>query len=141
MTETSESFSALAPESRANQVWTHRIDSVFLDTFGRPDENKDPPCERVSDSSVTQTLHLMNSREIDGRVRSDSSRAARLAGSELAPAEIVDDLYLAIFSRRPTAQESLYAEKLIASAGEDRRGSIEDLMWAMMNSPEFIIQN
>ncbi|PAY17053.1 S-layer protein [Rhodopirellula sp. SM50] len=140
-TETTESFSALAPQSRSNQVWTHRIGSVFLDTFGRPDPNQDPPCERIADSSVTQTLHLMNSREIDGRIRSDSGRAARLAGSELSAAEIATELYLAIFSRRPTAEEQRYCESLITAAGEQRRGAVEDLMWAMMNAPEFIIQN
>ncbi|MCA9136141.1 MAG: DUF1553 domain-containing protein [Planctomycetales bacterium] len=141
VTETFESFSALAPESRANQVWTHRIESVFLDTFGRPDENKDPPCERVTDSSVTQTLHLMNARQIDGRIRSDTGRAARLAADKLSPVEIVDELYLAIFSRFPNDDERQYCEAFISSAGENRRGVIEDLMWAMVNSPEFIIQN
>lgn len=141
VTETSESFSALAPESRSNQIWTHRIDSIFLDTFGRPDENKDPPCERVADSSVTQTLHLMNSRKIDERIRSDSGRAARLAKSDLTAAAIVDELYLAVFSRRPTEDELRYGEELITSGGDERRGVIEDILWAMMNSPEFIIQN
>lgn len=141
VTETADSFSALAPGSRANQVWTHRIDSVFLDTFGRPDENKDPPCERVSDSSVTQTLHLMNSRQLDNRVRSDAGRAARLAKSDKTSAEVVEELYLAMFSRRPTAEENVYAEQLLNAAGDNRRAVIEDLMWAMINSPEFIIQN
>lgn len=159
VTETSESFSALAPESRANQVWTHRIDSTFLDTFGRPDENKDPPCERIPDSSVTQTLHLMNARELDTRIRSDSGRAARLAKSDSSPADIVTDLYLAIFSRKPNADEQSFAETLIREASEsdeanpssdakddvateeNRRCVIEDLIWAMTNSPEFIIQN
>ncbi|HBE68617.1 MAG TPA: S-layer protein, partial [Planctomycetaceae bacterium] len=141
VTETPETFSALAPGSRANQVWTHRIDSVFLDTFGRPDENKDPPCERVSDSSVTQTLHLMNSRKLDGRVRSDSGRAARLANSDMKASAIVEELYLATFSRRPTTQEAAYAEQLVSAAGDDRRPVIEDILWAMLNSPEFVIQN
>ena len=71
VTETPTRFSAMPAGSRANQVWTHRIDSMFLDTFGRPDENQDPPCERTTDSTVTQALHLMNSREIDGQ---DSQR-------------------------------------------------------------------
>ncbi|WP_182869361.1 DUF1549 and DUF1553 domain-containing protein [Stieleria mannarensis] len=141
VTETTESFSALAPESRSNQVWTHRIGSVFLDTFGRPDPNQDPPCERVADSSVTQTLHLMNSRELDRRVRSDDGRAARLAAGKQSAAEVVTELYQAVFSRRPTAQEQQYCETQITSAGENRRGAIEDLMWAMMNAPEFVIQN
>lgn len=141
VTETADSFSALAPESSANQVWTHRIDSVFLDTFGRPDENQDPPCERVTDSSVTQTLHLMNSRQIDGRIRSDSGRAARLAASDLSTRDIVFELYLTVFNRRPMPDELRYAEQLIVSAADNRRGVIEDLMWAMLNAPEFIIQN
>jgi len=141
VTETPDDFSALPPDGRASQIWTHRIGSTFLDTFGRPDENKDPPCERITDSSVTQTLHLMNSRELDRRVRSDSSRAARLAESDAAPAEIATELYLAVFSRHPLPDELRYVETLISQAGDDRRAVIEDVMWSMLNSPEFIIQN
>lgn len=141
ITETSFSLSAMAPESNSHQIWTHRIDSVFLDTFGRPNENQDPPCERISDSSVTQTLHLMNSKTLSGRIRSDESRAARLAKSELTANQIVEELYLAIFARRPSGEERSYAEKLILTGGDDRRAVIEDLMWAMLNAPEFTIQN
>ncbi|KAA5541951.1 DUF1549 domain-containing protein [Roseiconus nitratireducens] len=141
VTETATDYSALAPQSRANQVWTHRIDSMLLDTFGRPNENQDPPCERVSDSSVTQTLHLMNSVELDRRVRSDTGRAARLADSDLSNAAVVEELYLACFSRRPTPEERSYAEPLLGMTKGERRPIIEDLLWAMINSPEFIIQN
>lgn len=142
ITETPYSTRGLPKESRSNQIWTHRVDSMFLDTFGRPDENQDPPCERTSDSAVTQALHLMNSRELDGRIRSDSSRAARLAKSTHSADEIVEELYLAIYSRFPSDAERSYAAKLIQ---EDEkvinRSAIEDLMWAMLNTPEFIIQN
>jgi hypothetical protein len=130
----------MPPESRASQVWTHRVDSVFLDTFGRPNENQDPPCERTPDATVTQSLHLMNSRELDGRIRSDESRAARLASSEMAPEEIIDELYLASFSRYPDDSEREYAVGLVESA-ENPRTVLEDLMWAIINSPEFSIQN
>ena len=34
--------------------------SLFLDSFGRPDPNQDPPCERTTDTTVVQALHLMN---------------------------------------------------------------------------------
>jgi len=105
VTETTAKLTGLPKESRASQVWTTRVDSVFLDTFGRPNENQDPPCERTPDSTVTQSLHLMNSRELDGRVRNDSSRAARLAGSELKSEQIADDLYLSTFSRIPSGEE------------------------------------
>jgi hypothetical protein len=139
-TETTSTLRAMPPESRANQVWTARVDSIFLDTFGRPNENQDPPCERTPDATMTQSLHLMNSQELDGRIRSDSSRAARLADAEMDAPAIAEELYLAAFSRFPTEQERAFAVPLIESA-ETRRSAVEDLMWAMINSPEFSIQD
>src|SRR5262249_33041947 len=56
-----ETFAAMPPGSRAMEVWTFRSRSVFLDSFGRPDPNQDPPCERTTDTTVVQALHLMNS--------------------------------------------------------------------------------
>lgn len=140
ITETPSTFQGMPSHSRANQVWTHRVDSLFLDTFGRPNENQDPPCERTPDATVTQALHLMNSRQLDGRIRGDAARAARLAESEATPAQIIEEIYLSTYSRLPDEREREYGAELIAGA-ENRRVVIEDLMWAMLNSPEFSIQN
>ena len=141
VTETPSSFGGMPPDSRAIQVWSHRVDSMFLDTFGRPDENQDPPCERIEDMTVTQSLHLMNDREIDSRIRNDNGRAARLAKSNLSAEEIADEIYLTAYSRLPDAEEKTYAATLINTAGDKRREAIEDLLWAIVNSPEFTIQN
>src|SRR5690606_36517570 len=141
VTQTPSSFSGMPAQSRATQLWTHRTSSMFLDTFGRPDENQDPPCERIPDSTVTQSLHLMNDREIDSRIRNASGRAAKLAASEASAETVAEELYLAAFSRYPTAEESTYASQLINAAGDKRREAVEDLLWAMLNSPEFTIQD
>ncbi len=141
ITETPNSLDGMWSEARANQVWTHRVDSMFLDTFGRPNENQDPPCERTPGSTVTQALHLMNSPEIDRRIRSDSGRVARLAKSEVSSIGIVNELYLTVFSRYPSDEEKSYGIQLIDAAGDKRRSAIEDLLWAMLNSPECSIQN
>lgn len=141
ITETPNSLDGMWSEAHANQVWTHRVNSMFLDTFGRPNENQDPPCERTPESTVTQALHLMNSPEIDRRIRSDDGRVARLAKSDMNATGIVDELYLSIFSRYPSAPERAYAVSVLDAAGDQRRGAIEDLMWAMLNAPECNIQN
>lgn len=141
LTQSPTSFTGMPAGSRSTQVWTHRVSSMFLDTFGRPDENQDPPCERIAEATVTQSLHLMNDRDIDSRIRSDKSRAATLAASDLSAESVVEELYLAAYSRYPTPEESTDASTLISAAGANRRGVIEDLMWAMINSPEFRIQN
>nr|WP_271958252.1 DUF1549 domain-containing protein [Rubripirellula sp.] len=140
VTETTAKLTGLPKESRASQVWTTRVDSIFLDTFGRPNENQDPPCERTPGSTVTQSLHLMNSRELDGRIRNDDSRAARLAASDMTSEQMADDLYLSIFSRFPSDAERGYVVGLLKDL-ESRRAVVEDLMWAMVNSPEFTIRN
>ena len=89
---------------------------------------------------MTQALHLMNSNELDRRIRGDSGRAARLAASDMTAREITEEIYLATFSRYPSAVELAYAVQLLESA-KDRRPVLEDLMWAMINAPEFSIQD
>ena len=56
-----EELEGMPAGSRSMEIWTHRVNSLFLDAFGRPDANQDPPDERVSDATVVQALHLMNS--------------------------------------------------------------------------------
>jgi len=141
VTGVTESFGAMPPDSRATQLWTHRIDSLFLDAFGRPDPNQDPPCERTLDSTVAQTLHLMNSPRLHEKVVSDAGRAAQWAQSELQPAQIVEQLYLMLYSRFPTADELTATVPLFGSTLAERRQTTEDLMWALLNSPEFLFKD
>src|SRR6056297_507703 len=139
VTETEPTWAGMPDGARANQVWTHRVNSLFLDTFGRPNENQDPPCERTSDATVTQALHLMNAPQIDDWINSDDGRVARLAKSDRDPEAIAEELYLVVYSRRPQPSEREYVTRLLADAKDDRRGVLADLVWAMLNTPEFSI--
>jgi hypothetical protein len=138
VTGVSETFAAMPYGSRAMELWTVRSQSVFLDSFGRPDPNQDPPCERTSDTTVVQALHLMNSPGVHRKVTSDDGRAARLAKSKKSPAEIVDELYALVYSRRPTADELAACLKVFAEKGTTRRQATEDVLWALLNTPEFV---
>ena len=81
VTGVDEKFSAMPEGSRSMEIWTHRVDSLFLDAFGRPDANQDPPYERAADSTIVQALHLMNSPELHKKITHDDGRAAKLAAS------------------------------------------------------------
>jgi hypothetical protein len=141
ITDIPETFSAMPPESRANELWTTRVRSVFLDTFGRPNPNQDPPCERTTDPTVTQTLHLMNAPQLHARVTSDAGRAAKLAASPMTPDQIVEEIYLLVYSRLPDGEEREIGRQLFAEAGSARRQAAEDLMWALLNTPEFTFKD
>lgn len=136
-----QEFEAMPAGSSAKQLWTHRSDSLFLDTFGRPDPNQNPPCERTTDSTVVQSLHLMNSEELYRDIGHESGKARALAKSEKTPAEISAELYKLVFGRQPTADETLLVTELLNAEGAIRQQVIEDLMWAMVNSAEFVFQD
>jgi hypothetical protein len=136
-----DTFTAMPAGSRANQLWTTRVQSVFLDTFGRPNPNQDPPCERTSDTTVTQTLHLMNAPLLHSRVTADGGRAAKLAASDLTPEKIVEEIYLLVYSRLPDAPEFEIGKELFAEKDVSRRQAAEDLLWALVNTPEFMFKD
>jgi hypothetical protein len=141
VTETSEAFGGLSQGATARQTWNVKLESEFMDAFGRPNSSAECPCERDAKPSVVQALHLMNSSKLQTKLNSDSGRVARLAKSTMTPEQIVEELYLAAFSRRPEAEELGIATRLIASAGDRRRAAIEDLLWALLNSAEFVFNH
>lgn len=141
ITGVEESFAAMPPGATARQLWSHRIDSLFLDAFGRPDPNQDPPCERVPDTTVVQALHLMNSQSLYDKVTSDAGLAAELAASDRTSEGILEELYLAVYSRYPTDAEREAAGRFLEEQQGSRRKAVQDLLWAMLNTPEFVFKH
>jgi len=138
-----EDFEGMPAGFRAIELWTFRADSELLDAFGRPDPNQDPPCERASSATMTQALHLMNASKIQKRISADGSRSQILADSDLAPGAIISQLYLTVFNRHPDVSEREALESEFHSLPKEnlkveRRKLIEDLLWSMVNSPEFL---
>ncbi len=136
LTGAPEKFNGWPEGYRAIQVWDNRMPSYFFRIFGRPVRYSVCECERGTDPSIAQALHLMNSPEIAAKVQARSGAARKLADSDKKPAAIVDDLFLAALSRRPTDAER--AKFLEAFTDGDRRAAVEDVMWAILNSKEFL---
>jgi hypothetical protein len=122
---------------RAIQIWDNKLPSYFFRIFGRPVRATVCECERSNEPSIAQALHLMNSPEIMAKIRDRAGRAAQLAESLNQPPQIVEQLYLAALARRPTAEEQTLMSEAFA-AGRDRREAAEDVLWALLNSKEFL---
>jgi hypothetical protein len=90
----------------------------------------------ATSSTVHQALFLANSGTIQ-------SWAATLAGRLKAIKEVpalAEEMYLAIFSRRPTADEREEVTKFLAErSGDDNKRTlaIQELVWALLMSNEF----
>lgn len=141
ITGVAEKFDAVPPGSRAMEAWTVRNESQFLDSFGRPDPNQDPPCERTTDTTVVQALHLMNSPNLHRKVTADSGRCVAYEKSAKTPAAIVEELYLLAYCRLPDESEKAAAMKRFEKPGTTKRRAAEDLLWALINSPEFVFND
>ena len=123
--------------------------SYFLSVFGRPEMNSACECERSGGASLAQTLHLLNSKSIQDKLTSNSGRAAALAGKKEEDMKArIAALYRVALSRAPKESEVAtavsYIETRTAAAedGEPRtkagREGFEDVMWALLNTKEFL---
>ncbi len=134
-------FEGLPSASRANHVWNFKIASDTLDAFGRPDSSSDCPCERNLSTSVVQALHLMNSQDLQEKLSHESSRVSKLAAGKQTPEAIIEELYLLAYSRFPTDEERAIAHAEFEAEGATRQSAAEDVLWALLNSAEFVFNH
>ena len=140
VTGTSTPFDGLPKGTRATQIPDGKMENPFLKTFGRPARERACECERESDSNLSQALQLIGGATVNGKLRDDAGRMARLAKSNLAAEPIVRELYLVALARDPNATETAAAAKHLATAA-DRRQAVEDLGWVLINSKEFLFRH
>ena len=137
----SEKFDGLPPDARATTVWNTSVDSLFLDVFGRPDASAEAPCERDPSPTIVHSLHLMNSEKLQTRISHEDGRAATLAKSDKKPEEVVEEIYLELYARFPSEEEREIATKSFEDENATRKTASEDLIWALINTPEFVLNH
>jgi hypothetical protein len=142
VTGTQTNFGAIPMGTRAVQLPDNGFNSYFLTVFGRPEASSACECERSSEANLAQSLHLLNSSEITGKLTSGSGKAA-LLGNDKARAHDakVRELYLLAFSRPPSAEEMGIALAHIQKNQEDPKRAYEDIVWALINTKEFLFNH
>ncbi|MES2709496.1 MAG: DUF1553 domain-containing protein [Verrucomicrobiota bacterium] len=146
ITQVPTKYPGMPVGSRAMNSWTYKIDSRTMDAFGRPNSSSDCPCERNLAPAIGQALHLMNSDVLQGKLASAESQARvqRLAAGNAPPPEVVTELYLASYGRFPEAEELAAATALFPAdpaAAAGRRQAVEDILWSLLNSAEFVFNH
>lgn len=144
-------FADLPPGTRAVSLPDNSYNraSPFLKVFGRPEGASVCECERVQSPSLAQSLHLMNATDVKGKLTSANGRADLLSKAEMPEPDRIREMYLAAFSREPSADEVRIAATHLAKPRSDaqgkpldsqqaRRQGYEDLLWAILNTKEFL---
>ena len=126
---------------RALQLPDANTDSYFTRAFGRPLRELTCECERTSEPSVTQALHLANGDTLNAKLRDSKSRAARRLDSEDALDAWLDDAFLAALCRPPGTPERAAFREAVAESKGDPRPVLEDTLWALLSSREFLFNH
>ncbi|MEY4199168.1 MAG: hypothetical protein RLZZ265_908 [Verrucomicrobiota bacterium] len=141
VTGTRESFAGLPEGARALQTWNHVLNSDFMDAFGRPNSSAECPCERDAKPSMVQALHMMNSTKLNTKVTASEGRARLLAASNATEDQIIHDLYLSAYNRKPASEELALALKAFQAKDATRQSAVEDILWSLLNSAEFVFNH
>ncbi len=136
VTQVPEQFPYFYPGKRAIQLPDPIVDSYFLTIFDRS-SRENATCTRKQSNSLTQSLHLVSGETLNGKIHNERGALARLLREERSDREIVEQFYLAALSRPPRAEELALAEAGLKRAAS-RRAGLEDVLWTLLNSKEFL---
>jgi len=131
----------LPPGTRSAQVPDGELVHPFLKDFGQPARSDACECERGTDSTLEQALQLVGGRTLHSKVVAPDNRIGQLLESGADDDSLVEQLFLATLSRHPVASERALAVSELADRVSERRQAAEDLLWTLMNHPEFLFQH
>jgi hypothetical protein len=134
---TTTKFDGLPAGTRAIELPDQAIDSAFLDAFGRPKRNTSCECERVADASLSQSLMLLNSADVQTKINASGARAEQLAKDPRPDSQKIEQLFLAAFARPAGSGEMTTALEHLAKNAGNRKAAFEDILWALINAKEF----
>ena len=150
--EVKSKFDGQAPGTRAVALPDNSYNQTtyFLSVFGRPDSSSACECERTQEASLAQSLHLLNAAEIQTQLTRPKGRADSLAQDSRPDDDKITDLYHIALSRDPHAEELKLARdhlekktqgKTAPAVVTARKEAYEDILWALLNTKEFLFNH
>lgn len=142
----SEAFGNDAPEGkRMTDIGSSRINNpsvaYALRIFGRPPRTTACDCERAMEPALPQTLFRMTDPVLLKKMSAGNNRIfTMLKDKKTSDEKIFEELFLGAMGRFPTASEwdTFYQHRLTVA---DRAEAFTDVMWALINTREFILNH
>lgn len=140
-----EPYSTWPSGFRAVQMSDGSVGTPFLELFGRPPRDTAYEGDRDCRTSMRQALFMISSAELEAKVarspRIKQWLAAGRGDAAKSDAEIVEEIFLLTLSRLPTAEEKQKAIEHVSKSQGNRSQALRDLMWASLNTKEFLFNH
>ncbi len=130
-------FKNLPQGTRATELPDAEYPDYFLTTFAKPRRATVCECERSPDANLAQALHTLNGDILAKKISDRQGRVARLVADNKSHEEIVTELYFVTLCRPPSEAE-LAASREFLAASPSPTECYEDLLWALVNSKQFL---
>jgi hypothetical protein len=148
ITGTSEQYQSAIPEpytvapegTRSVALPDGSITSSFLDLFGRPARDTGFESERNNRITAAQRLHMLNSSHVQRKIENGPALRKLLQGAG-GPQELINSIYLTVLSRKPSQEELREIAAYSKGPTGRRREAVVDLVWALINSTEFLYRH
>lgn len=142
VTNTGEKFAGMPDGTRSLQLPDTSVGPYFLKVFGQPQGDTACECERSQEANLAQSLHLLNSSEVQNKIGNGQGRALALANqADRSHEERIRELYRWAYAREPEAEETQIALAHIEKHKDDVKIAYEDITWALINTKEFLFNH
>jgi len=98
-----------------------KVPGGFLNLLGRPPRESACECERSSGMQLGPVLNMINGPVIADAINTPGNRIDQIVAKEKNDAKVVEQLFLAILNRPPTANEIKIGVKAIQDGLEDHK--------------------
>ena len=136
-----EPFKSYPLGTKAIELAEGGVNHPFLQAFAKPVRDVSCECAREEDPSLPQVLHLLNNAVLLGKLTSPEGRSAVWLREDKDDKRVIEKIYLATLSRRPSAAETEIAIRHLAHLNGDRVKAMQDLQFALINSNEFLLRH
>ena len=126
----------------AIQLYDSAVDSYFLKTFGRNQRRITCECERSDEPSMVQVLHIANGMTLNEKLAASDNRITCWQQEMDDDGSLLDEMFLTALARFPEPKERQELLSLLRNtADEDQRMLLEDVLWGMFASREFLFNH
>ena len=136
-----EPFEYVPESQRTIALADGSISSTFLEMFGRPGRDTGLESERNNQPTDAQRLHLLNSSVMQRKIESSSRLYKLIMEAQGDRTALIQTLYLCFLSRNPTQAELTAVEQYAQTDGLTLKQAEEDLVWALINTKEFLYRH
>lgn len=127
---------------RAIQLPDAAVSSPFLDVFGRPERLQSCSCERSSETGIGQVLQIANGQLLNEKISKANNIIDQWIKSQMADAELAAALFRSALSRDPNTMEmKSFVGRLNGAKAGMKREVLEDCLWALLTSNEFLLNH